>query len=217
MHLTGQGTPEVWKTNTLTIQGDTIWMTVPLEDAWELSLPLDERVSVYIMARAEMIEFDSKVRKMRLGEQTFLAVERPPGSTWKKSEISANYENRKFLRIEVSLPANCTMIIPTMSGKSFRTTEPRRCRLHDINIEGASMLLDFEPAVDHLMEVKVLSHNFPLHVQGRVIRAKPFAHPRHKEFSYNAAITFVNLSPVMRDMIGTYILERKKEKGPELY
>lgn len=173
-------------------------------------LPTTEPVSVYIMGEGHTAEFDSIVTPVREAENRLLRVDRPANLDWKIKNGSSAHQKRKYLRIDVSLPARISQIVPTLSGSPLKMDEPRNCRLIDLSVEGCSVLTDFEPPVQHLVEIKVLGATFPLHVQGMVVRVKPSS---GSEFKYCSAIAFHDVTEVTRDMVGNFILGRQRDKA----
>lgn len=208
VHLPQGGAAKVWKTRTVKADHDYIYALPPLD--WEGKMPTAEPLSLYLMTDARTTEFDSILKPIREGSQVLLRINRPTDLEWKSKEGSNSAsQKRKFLRIDVSLPTHISVVVPTLSGSGLKVDEAHEARMIDLSLEGCSIVSDYSPPVDRLIEVKVLGPVFPLVVQGKVIRVKPSPIPN---FKHNAAVVFQNLSQVTRDMIGSYILERQKEK-----
>jgi hypothetical protein len=208
VHLPPGGAPRVWKTRTVKADPSAIYLLPP--HGWEETMPQSEPLSLYVMTESKSSEFDSIVRPHRVGDEVLLRVDRPPELTWKsKDGGSAGQQKRKFLRIDVSLPALVSEVIPTLSGSALRVDEGHEARMIDLSMEGASLLSNWDAPADRLVEIKVLGPVFPLTAQARVVRVRPSPQP---SFRFNIACAFQNTNQVTRDMIGQYILDRQKEK-----
>lgn len=203
VHLPEGGSPRVWKTRA--VKADAHWIYIEPPEGPPLP---SQPVTLYVMTDTRSTEFDAAVRPINLGDEQMLRVERPPELTWKTKEGAVS-QKRKFLRIDVSLPIHLSVVVPTLSGKTLKVDEPHDARMVDLSVEGCSVLTDFEPPVDRLVEVKVLGPVFPLTVQGKIVRVIASPNPT---FRFSAAIVFHNHSAVTRDMIGGFILERQREK-----
>jgi len=208
VYLPPRSAAQVWKTRTLRSDPQSIWMAPP-NDEWESSLPHGEPVTIYLFEGTEIAEFDSIIYREQAVAGIYLRVDRPPNLEWKPMDVGSPQQHRKFLRVDVSLPGQCSVVTPTLSGRMLDLSDSRPCRVVDLSLEGASLLLNFEPPAESMLDLKVASHSLTLHLQCKLIRATLTR--AGSEFPFTAAISFINLPPMSRELISNYILERQKE------
>lgn len=207
VHLPERAAPRVWKTRSTHVEGGFIHITPPAE--WGSEVPTSDPVSLYFMTDARSAEFDARLLPVSGGGAFVVKVARPENLVWKDKEGSSVHQKRKFLRVDVSLPAHLSLIIPTLAGSTLKVDEPHEARMVDLSLEGCSLLSDFDPGVQRLVEVRVLGPVFPLSVQAKTVRVQL---GMQQGFQYNIALVFQNLTHVTKDMIGRYIIDNQKEK-----
>ncbi|MBM3463144.1 MAG: hypothetical protein FJX76_13660 [Armatimonadetes bacterium] len=110
-----RGAARVWKTQATGATPEAIFL-LPPNTEWESSLPAEEPVTVVFTRPGEMAEFECVVRRIPGPRGLRLSVDRPETLGWRKADTPVN-QNRKFLRVEISLPAEVSMIEPSVSGR----------------------------------------------------------------------------------------------------
>lgn len=207
VHLPERQPAKVWKTRSTQADDGFIYIS-PLPE-WNGQVPTSDPVTFYIMTDARTAEFDGTLVATREGGQFAVKVARPDQMVWREKDETAVHQKRRFLRIETSLPAHLSRIVPTLAGSTLKVDEPNEARMVDLSLEGCSLISDFDPGTGRLVEVRVLGPVFPLSVQGKAVRVQI---GMTQGFQYTIAIVFQNMTQVTRDMIGRYIIERQKEK-----
>lgn len=207
VYLPERQSAKMWKTRSTEADEGFIYIT-PLPE-WNGQVPTPEPVTFYFMTPGRTAEFDGQMLAIREGGHFAVKVARPDQMVWRDKDEAAVHQKRRFLRIETSLPAHLSRIVPTLAGSTLKVDEPNEARMVDLSLEGCSLLSDFDPGVDRLVEIRVLGPVFPLSVQGKAVRVQI---GMTQGFRYTIAIVFQNLTQVTKDMIGRYIVERQKEK-----
>lgn len=205
VHVPERSAALVWKTHTAGATEVDI-LLLPPNTEWESTLPLDRPVTVVLTASGRLAEIEGTLRVERRNTAVFLALPRPAELQWQTSEVGAQ-QSRKYLRVDVSLPARVSTVLPSSPGVRPRTSEPRTARVQDLSLEGMSLRIDFQPAPGDRLEVVISSPGLNVQVQSRVVRVKP----GDGELPFVAALAFDHLSAVNRELIGSYVLSRQRK------
>ncbi|NDD27602.1 MAG: PilZ domain-containing protein [Proteobacteria bacterium] len=206
VHLPERGSPQVWKSRSMYADPKYVYITPPPE--WNGEIPTSQPVTLYFMTEARATEFDAVLLAHREHGELLVRVERPEKMAWKTKDGAPVNQKRKFVRIEVSLPTHLALIVPTLGGSTLKVDEPHDARMIDLSLEGCLLLSNFEPALQRLVEVRVLGPVFPLSVQGKVVRVQL---GMTQGYQYTIAIVFQSMTQVTKDMIGRYIVDRQRE------
>ena len=156
VYLPERQSAKVWKTRSVQADEGFIYV-IPLRE-WNGQVPTSETVTFYFMTELRTAEFDGVMIPVREGGQLVVKVARPEQMVWRDKDETAVHQKRRFLRIETSLPAHLSRIVPTLAGSTLKVDEPNEARMVDLSLEGCSLLSDFDPGVDRLVEILSLIH-----------------------------------------------------------
>ncbi len=196
------GSPRAWNVRIQKLDMEGIWLCRLPTEAEPLPVSPRETLSLVVFDERKQLMYDCPVVRIvpgKNGAPETVVVAPPVKAVQEESKLSQQ-GGRKHYRINFRLPAEVRAVRGSELGPAMS------CHTRDISMGGMAVeaTKPFESAP--MVEVRVLSWNFPLNARARVVRSfelNPGLHVIALEFPEN-------LSSISRDLISQFILENQK-------
>ena len=187
--------PRAWNVTVARIELDSFWVQRQPSEPIPLPVSKGEILTLVTFDDHHQNTYECPILKIKPGTPEQVQVGPPLKMQQEQSKLSG-VGSRKHYRVSCRLPAEI---------RTSTTTSPISCHTRDISLGGIAVDLSRTLEEDLDIELRVLSWNFPLTVQARVVRCFEL------DGAHVAALAFPpNLSPISKDLIGHFIVEHQR-------
>lgn len=196
------GTPRAWNVRINKLDMEGIWLSRLVADEDPLPVAPRETLSLVVFDDRKQLMYDCPVVRIvpgKNGAPETVVVAPPVKAVQEESRLTAQ-GGRKHYRISFRLPAEVRAVRGSELGPAMS------CHTRDISMGGLAVEANKPFEAAPMVEIRILSWNFPLNVRARVVRTfelNPGLHVIAMEFPEN-------LSSISRDLISQFILENQK-------